>query len=134
MPGLAYSPCQQRTRALSSYTRVLGTRLYSPNLNSGTSFIAHCTAQVVGSLAPILRTGAAGADAPPPTAAAVGAAVQAAQAGITGELARAHGLMVGHLPEPSTQAILFAPIRQHVTMKAFLVIITVILTFSTAAG
>jgi hypothetical protein len=98
-------------------------------------FILHCTDAVIKPLAPLLDHGgpmlhaarptepaaadaaAAAAQTPPPAApspAAIDAAVAASEAAVRGALTKAHAQMVAHLPEPSTHAILFAPVKANV--------------------
>ena len=84
------------------------------------SFIRHCTdavakplADVVAKLAaPTASQASRGASVPAAAGAeAVPAAITAAEKGVQAELREACGLMAAFLPEPSTRAILFAPIR-----------------------
>ena len=96
------------------------------------TFIRHCTDAAAKPITQLLATvspptaaeaaagdGGTGSGAGPAaatalTAAGVAAAVAAAEEGVNGEVARAHALMAAYLPEPSTQSILFSPIRESI--------------------
>ena len=100
------------------------------------AFILHCTELVVTPLLPFLpqhtalnlataattaTAAAAAAAAPPeapPTPEALHAALDAVEAGLRDGLRPAHALMRRYLPEPSTQAILFSPIKGN-ALEAF---------------